>query len=296
MSDAIVVEGLVKDYKKTRALDGLDFTMPPGAVTGFLGPNGAGKTTTFRSLLGLTRFSEGRVEVLGHQIPRDLQAVTKKVGAIVEEPGLIKALSGKVNLRVAADTLGFGHSRIDEMLEFVSLTADAGRKVGEYSKGMRQRLALAGALLGEPELLILDEPLDGLDPAGQRAFRSRLRTLADEGTTVVVSSHVLADIEALADYVVVINHGRLVTQGPLESLLDGGAITVAVGDLPGALAALTGAGVSAEQLDGKLLVHDVDGSRIVEILAATGIYPSEVSPVRSSLESVFLGLTGGEIG
>jgi ABC-2 type transport system ATP-binding protein len=196
-SVAIRVSSLTKKYKKTEALRGLDFEIPSGQVTGFLGPNGAGKTTTFRSLLGLTRPNEGDIEMLGMEVPRRLPEVTKKVGAIVEEPGLIKAHSGRVNLRIAADTLGFGHQRIEEMLDFVGLIDDAGRRASEYSKGMRQRLALAAALLGEPELLLLDEPLDGLDPAGQHAFRARLRSLAAEGKTVVVSSHDLADIEAL---------------------------------------------------------------------------------------------------
>ncbi|MGH3649851.1 MAG: ABC transporter ATP-binding protein, partial [Acidimicrobiia bacterium] len=186
---AIRVEGLVKRYRSTTALDGLDCVVPSGAITGLLGPNGAGKTTLFRSLLGLTRVDQGRIEILGHEIPRSLLEASKKVGAIVEEPGLIRALTGRVNLRVAADQLGFGHARIEELLEFVGLQTDAERKIDEYSKGMRQRLALAAALIGDPQLLLLDEPLDGLDPAGQMAFRARLREIADSGQTVVVSSH-----------------------------------------------------------------------------------------------------------
>jgi ABC-2 type transport system ATP-binding protein len=291
-SNAITVEGLIKHYKKSKALDGLDFTIPSGAITGFLGPNGAGKTTTFRSLLGLTRPQAGRIEVLGHQVPGDLNAVTKQVGAIIEEPGLIRALGGRINLQVAADTLGFGHERIDELLEFVELTFDAKRRVEEYSKGMRQRLALAAALLGEPDLLLLDEPLDGLDPAGQRGFRERLRDIADEGRTVVVSSHDLSDIEALADYVVVINHGRLVAQGYLEELLGGaGGTRVVVTDPAAAVALLAAAGIEATAEASSLIVHEGDGSRIVEVLARSGVYPSEVMSARSSLESVFLGMT-----
>lgn len=289
---AIAVRGLVKDYKRIRALDGLDFEIPAGSVTGFLGPNGAGKTTTFRSLLGLTRFKEGDIEVLGHEVPRGLQAITKEIGAIVEEPGLIRALTGRVNMKVAADTLGFGHDRVDELLDFVGLVGDAGRKVSEYSKGMRQRLGLASALIGSPKLLLLDEPLDGLDPAGQRAFRARLRDLANEGTTVVVSSHILADIEALADWVVVIDHGKLVTQGTLEEMLDHGTMTVAVADPGPAIEVLAAAGIDASIDEGKLSVEEEDGSRIVRVLADAGIYPSEVAPARSSLEKVFLGLTG----
>jgi ABC-2 type transport system ATP-binding protein len=290
--NAIEVHGLIKDYRRKRAVDGLDFEIPTGVLAGFLGPNGAGKTTTFRSLLGLTRITEGRIEILGHPVPAEIQAVTKKLGAIVEEPGLIKALSGAVNMHVAADTLGFGHERIDELIDFVGLTEDANRKISEYSKGMRQRLALAAAMLGEPELLILDEPLDGLDPAGQRAFRSRLRALVEEGRTVVVSSHDLADIEALADYIVVIDHGRLVTQGPLESLLQGGATTVAVDDAVASIGALANAGIEASHVEGGLLVAENDGSRIIRILAGAGIYPRAVTPARSTLEAVFLGMNG----
>jgi ABC-2 type transport system ATP-binding protein len=289
---AVVVRGLEKRYRSTVALAGLDFEMPEAKISGFLGPNGAGKTTSFRALLGLTRPDAGEIEVLGRRVPDQLQEVTKRVGAIVEEPGLIKALSGRNNLIVAADTLGFGHGRIDEMLDFVGLVGDAARRVDGYSKGMRQRLALAAALLGEPELLLLDEPLDGLDPAGQHAFRDRLRSLADAGVTVVVSSHDLADIEALADYVVVIDHGRLVTQGRLESLLDGGGTRLVVPDPASASEVLTRAGFAVETDGEGLVVGSDDGSRIVETLANAGIYPAEVRSERSSLERVFLGLTG----
>lgn len=288
---AVRVEGLTKRYGKTQALDGLEFEIPAAMVTGFLGPNGAGKTTTFRALLGLTRPDAGDIEVLGMSVPGQLNQITKKVGAIIEEPGLIKAHSGTTNMRIAADTLGFGHERIPGLIDFVGLTADAGRKAEQYSKGMRQRLALAAAMIGDPDLFLLDEPLDGLDPAGQHAFRARLRDLAGEGKTVVVSSHDLADIEALADYVVVINRGRLVTQGSLESLLDGGAIRVMVGDREAAISALAEAGMEVRD-DGKgLIVHADDGSEIIRALAAAGIYPSEVKEERTTLETVFLGMT-----
>jgi ABC-2 type transport system ATP-binding protein len=291
---AIRIEGLVKRYRATTALDGLDCSIPSGAITGLLGPNGAGKTTLFRSLLGLTRTDAGRIVVLDQEIPGGLVEVTKKIGAIIEEPGLIRALTGRVNLQVAADQLGFGHGRIDELLEFVGLQADSGRKVDEYSKGMRQRLALAASLIGDPQLLLLDEPLDGLDPAGQMAFRARLRDIADRGQTVVVSSHDLADIEALADYVVVLNHGKLVTEGPLEAMLSGGATRVVADNTGDAIAALSAAGIDARQDGGALVVGEDDGSRVVRVLAEAGIYPSEVSPARSTLESVFLGMTGEE--
>jgi ABC-2 type transport system ATP-binding protein len=288
---AIRVEGLVKRYKTVTALDGLDCVVPSGAITGLLGPNGAGKTTLFRSLLGLTRTDAGRIEMLGREIPQGLVEVTKKIGAIIEEPGLIRALTGRVNLQVAADQLGFGHERIGELLGFVELEADADRKIDDYSKGMRQRLALAAALIGNPDLLLLDEPLDGLDPAGQMAFRARLRDIADRGQTVVVSSHDLADVEALADYVVVLNHGKVVTEGPLEDMLSAAATWVVAADPDSARAALTAAGIGVQKDGGRLLIAEEDGSRVVRVLAAAGIYPSEVSPARSTLESVFLGMT-----
>ena len=291
---AIKVEGLVKRYKSTTALAGLDCVVPSGAITGLLGPNGAGKTTLFRSLLGLTRTDAGSIVVLDQEIPRGLADVTKKIGAIIEEPGLIRALTGRVNLQVAADQLGFGHDRIEELLEFVGLQADAGRKIDEYSKGMRQRLALAAALIGDPQLLLLDEPLDGLDPAGQMAFRARLRDIADSGQTVVVSSHDLADIEALADYVVVLNHGKLVTEGPLEDMLSGGTTRVVTDNTDAAIAALSTAGLDVRQDGGGLVVEENDGSRVVRVLAEASIYPKEVRPARSTLESVFLGMTGEE--
>ena len=291
---AIKIEGLVKRYKSTTALDGFDCVVPSGAITGLLGPNGAGKTTLFRSLLGLTRTDAGSILVLGQEIPRGLVDVTKKIGAIIEEPGLIRALTGRVNLQVAADQLGFGHDRIDEMLEFVGLQADAGRKIDEYSKGMRQRLALGAALIGDPQLLLLDEPLDGLDPAGQMAFRARLREIADSGQTVVVSSHDLADIEALADYVVVLNRGKLVTEGPLEGMLSGGATRVVTDGAAAAVAALSAAGIGVRQDGSGLMVDEKDGSRVVRVLAEAGVYPKEIRPARSTLESVFLGMTGEE--
>lgn len=291
-SPAIRVRGLHKRYGPTHALQGLDFEVPKGQLTGFLGPNGAGKTTTFRAILGLTKPNAGEIEILGLPVPSKLPEIVKKVGVIVEEPGLIKSLNGRVNLAVAADTLGFGHHRIGELLDFVGLTSDAHRKVGEYSKGMRQRLALAAAMLGDPELLILDEPLDGLDPAGQHAFRARLKDLAAQGRSVVVSSHDLGDVEALADYVIVIDEGHLVTEGALETLLGGGSTRVRLADAGRAAETLTSAGFEVHSDDMGLVVASSEGARIVETLARAGIYPEEVRLERSTLESVFLGLTG----
>jgi ABC-2 type transport system ATP-binding protein len=291
---AIEVQGLVKDYKNVRAIDGLDFTVEAGKLTGFLGPNGAGKTTTFRALLGLTRPTQGDITILGKPVPARLSEVVKEVGAIVEEPGLIRSITGMRNLRVAADTLGTGHDRIGELLEFVELTGDAGRNVEQYSKGMRQRLALAAALLGSPKILFLDEPLDGLDPAGQHAFKIRLRQLVADGTTVMVSSHDLADVEALADNIVVINKGKLVAEGPLETLLHESTMRVEGVAGSNAASVLRAAGFEVEEREGSLVVATADGAGIIRALAGKDIYPSEVKAARDSLESVFLGITGNE--
>jgi ABC-type multidrug transport system ATPase subunit len=291
--DAVVVEGLRKTYKKTVALDGLSFRVPPGQITGFLGPNGAGKTTTFRSLLGLIRPDAGRMEVLGLKVEQDISQIVRRLGAIVEEPGLIKGLNGRDNLRVAAHTLGKGHERIEELLAFVGLADDAGRRIDGYSKGMRQRLALAGALLGDPELLFLDEPLDGLDPSGQAQIKNSLRQLAAAGKTVVVASHNLADVEAMADNVIVINHGKLVTEGNLSDLLGTyqTGFRVLVTDPAGAVDALTRAGLEASIEDGAILVEAEIGSDVSRALAQEGFYPSELIRRGGRLEDLFLRLT-----
>jgi len=294
--DAVVVEGLRKTYKKKVALDGLSFRIPSGKVTGFLGPNGAGKTTTFRSLLGLTKPDAGSLQVLGLDVRNELPGIVPRLGAIVEEPGLIKGLNGRDNLRVAAHTLGRGHEKIDALLAFAGLAADARRRIDGYSKGMRQRLALAAALLGDPELLFLDEPLDGLDPLGQAQIKASLRQLASEGRTIVVSSHNLGDVEAMADEVIVINHGKLVTQGSLSQILGSqkGGHIVEVADPQKAVAVLIAAGMSAINTDGKVIVETDNGSDVTRILAGAEIFPSALYKQSGSLEEVFLRLTGDQ--
>ncbi len=293
---AVIVEGLRKTYKSTVALAGLSFTIPAGKVTGFLGPNGAGKTTTFRSLLGLTKPDAGSMQVLGMDVASQLPNIVPRLGAIVEEPGLIKGLSGRDNLRVAAHTLGRGHEKIDELLAFAGLTDDARRRIDGYSKGMRQRLALAAALLGDPELLFLDEPLDGLDPAGQAQIKASLRQLAADGRTIVVSSHNLGDVEAMADEVVVINHGLLVTQSSLQQILGGqiGGYIVEVDDPRRAVEVLVAAGIAAEIMDGRVTVKTDHGSEVSRVLAGAGLYPSALYKQSGRLEEVFLRLTGAD--
>jgi ABC-2 type transport system ATP-binding protein len=293
-TNAVVVEGLRKTYKSTVALDGLSFTIPAGKVTGFLGPNGAGKTTTFRSLLGLTNPDSGSMQVLGMDVKTDLARIVPRLGAIVEEPGLIKGLNGRDNLRVAAHTLGHGHESIDELLAFAGLAADAGRRIDGYSKGMRQRLALAAALLGNPELLFLDEPLDGLDPAGQAQIKASLRQLAADGRTIVVSSHNLGEVEAMADEVIVINRGRLVTQSSLDDILgvQTAAYHVEIDDPVRAVGVLVAAGIAASHTDGRVLAEADNGSDISRILAGAELYPSALYKQSGRLEEVFLRLTG----
>lgn len=294
VEQAVTFRQVVKQYKTTRALDGLDVSIPAGMLTGFLGPNGAGKTTSFRAMLGLTRPTSGEIDVLGMRVGPDTAAIVKRVGAVIEEPGLHKTLDAVDNLRAAAFTIGAGTERIPELLDFVSLADVADRKVGQYSKGMRQRLALAQAMLADPDLLILDEPLDGLDPQGQVDLKGRLRALAHErGKTVVVSSHNLPDVEELADHVVVIHRGRLVTAGSMAELVGSdGRHEVTVADPVGAAAALRGVGMDVEEVASQLLVRADDGATISRALAEAGFYPSKLAPQRSSLEAVFLQLTG----
>ncbi len=296
MPDAIVLRDVSKRYGRTTALSGLTVSFPEGELTGFLGPNGAGKTTTFRTILGLTRPNDGTIDVLGMRVGPDTARIVKRIGAIVEEPGLHPALSGLDNLRVAALTLGRGGERIGELVDMVGLGADIDRKVGGYSKGMRQRLALATALLGDPELLLLDEPLDGLDPAGQASFKAHLRRLVADGKTVVVSSHDLSDVEQLADHVAVIARGRLVAAGSLDEVLGAqGGLRVVVDEPERAVDVLAAAGLPARVADGAVVVETANGADVSRALAAAGLHPSALAPLRSSLEQVFLDLTGGAL-
>ena len=293
---AIRLTDVTKRYRSTIALDHLSVSFPAGRLTGFLGPNGAGKTTTFRACLGLTRPQQGRIDVLGLRVGPDTHRIVRRVGAIVEEPGLHRSLSALDNLRIAAHTMGGGHHGIGELLEFVGLSDVAARRVDGYSKGMRQRLALAVALLGDPDLLLLDEPLDGLDPAGQASFKRRLRSLVEDGgKTVIVSSHDLADIEQLADHVIVIDRGRVVRTGSVDEVVGGAdGFLVEVDDLDRAAGLLRSAGFEPRRETEGLLVPADDGSAIARALAAGDCFPSALIPRRRSLERVFLQLTGGE--
>jgi ABC-2 type transport system ATP-binding protein len=300
---AVSTRGLRKSYGKRRALDGLDLTVPAGVVYGFLGPNGAGKTTTMRLLTGLLHPDAGTIELLGQPFRRGDRTRLFEVGALVESPSFYPYLSGRQNLRVlAAAGAPVPGGRVEELLELVGLGERANDKVSGYSLGMKQRLGIAGALLSDPRLLLLDEPANGLDPAGIVAMRETLRRLAAEGKTVSVSSHLLAEVRVLADVVGIIAAGRLVREGTLDSMLrDQGVVRVRVPQASAAAArelmeriATVDAGPIADE-DAWLAVH-VEPNRAGEVnrlLAEAGIYASGIES-GTDLEELFLELTGGE--
>ena len=295
---SITFDRVTKRFGNVTALDGLSFEIPTGRLTGILGPNGAGKTTSFRCSLGLTGVTEGTIDILGLRVGPDTATIVKRVGALLEEAGNHRALTARDNMRIAADELGRGHQQIDDLLAMVGLDDTGRRKVGAFSKGMGQRLGVAKALLGDPEMLFLDEPLDGLDPAGQVAFKAQLRDMVDsDGRTIVISSHDLADVEQLADHVVVIDHGRLVVQGSTTDLLrDGHALRVDIADPEGAAAVLRSAGFDVTSVGAGLRVGTGDGEQVARALAAEGRYPRALVPQGDSLEELFLRLTGPEGG
>lgn len=291
--DTITFTEVSKRFGPVMALNRLSFEIPGGRLTGFLGPNGAGKTTSFRVALGLTGANHGEIDIFGMKVGRDGPAIAKRVGAVVEDPGLHDALTAQDNLRVAAYELGRGIDQVEELLDLVGLTGNASRKVGGFSKGMRQRLGVAAALVGDPDILFLDEPLDGLDPAGQVAFKAQLRRMVDVGgKTIVVSSHDLADIEQLADHVIVINDGSLVVQGRKADLLTGQDRIVVEIDRPDeAGQVLLAAGLEVDRDGFSLVVETGDGAHVARVLADGGLYPGALVPQRASLEDVFLELT-----
>lgn len=302
--DVIEVEGLRKEYRRLRgartiALDGLDLTVPEGGVFGFLGPNGAGKTTTIRCLLGLARASGGRGRLLGAEVPGGLAGVAGRVGSIVETPAAYPRFSGRTNLELLARVAGVGRSRVREVLEQVGLADRAEDLVKTYSFGMKQRLGIAAALLKDPELLVLDEPANGLDPAGIVEVRELIRRLGAEGRTVFVSSHILTEVQQVADRVAILARGRSVASGPVAEVLSGGRaaeLTVRLDDLAAGLRALAEAGIDARVQDERLLVQlpPERASDVTRTLAERGLYLSELAVERVDLETVFLELTEGE--
>jgi ABC-2 type transport system ATP-binding protein len=296
---AIRTFDLTKRFRNLTAVDGVNFEVQRGEVFGFLGPNGAGKTTTIAILLGLVHPSTGSAEVLGYDVRRGLGRALRRVGAIVETPAFYPYMTGEDNLRVFARvTSGTAERRIPAVLEQVGLKGREKDKAGTYSLGMRQRLGLAAALVGDPELLILDEPTNGLDPAGMQEMRALIRRLADEeGRTVFLSSHLLHEVEQVCDRVLILNRGRVIAQGRVDELLrQARAVEMRIAETEraaGMLAALDWVqGVNAE---GDWLRVQAPPERAPELLAALAaqdLFPFEVRPVIASLEQVFLELTG----
>jgi ABC-2 type transport system ATP-binding protein len=290
---ALTIDHVTKHYGKDVVVDDLTFTVAPGRVTCFLGPNGAGKSTTMKILLDLAAADHGHAAIGGTRY-RDLADPARTVGVVLEPNAFHPARSGRNHLRILTDGAGIDHDRIEQVLDAVGLTHAADRHVGGYSLGMRQRLGLAAALLGDPPVLVLDEPGNGLDPQGIRWLRDLLRERAASGGTVFVSSHLLAEVEQLADDVVVINHGQLVTTGALASLQRAGT-TVRTPAPERLTQVLERAGARVHPgHDGELVVRDMPTDEIGDSAHAAGIALHELAPQAGSLEELFLDWTSTE--
>jgi ABC-type multidrug transport system ATPase subunit len=301
MENTSVIEtsGLTKRYGNgVLAVDSVGMNVRRGEVYGFLGPNGAGKTTTLRMLVGLIRPTSGTASVAGHA-PGD-PAGLARIGSLVEAPGFYPYLSGRENLRVVADYSGASHKRVDEVLDIVELTSRAGRKFGTYSTGMKQRLGVAAALLKDPDLLILDEPTSGLDPQGMAEMRKLIKDIGQGNRTVLLSSHLLTEVEQICDRVGVISGGKLVTQSTVQELLGEEGVLVKAQPVDRAyalLASMFGVEAVSRQNGSIRLKTDPAGSlEINSKLVAAGIGVSELRPFERSLEEVFFQLTGEKQG
>ena len=293
MSTTLVFDHLTKRFGATTAVEDLSATVRPGRVTGFLGPNGAGKTTSLRMLLGLVRPTAGTATFDGRAYA-DLQEPVREVGTLLEATGFHPGRRARDHLRVLAVAGRLPADRPDQVLEQVGLTDAAHRKVGGYSLGMRQRLGLAAALLGDPPVLVLDEPANGLDPQGIRWLRTFLRQLAGEGRTVLVSSHVLPEVEQTADDVIVVAGGRLVQQGTLAELSGGPATstTVRSPDAARLVELLAAAGLLGRWVTSDELRVDAAPERVGQLAAEHGVVLHRLTGAESGLEDVFLRLTG----
>ena len=290
----IRVENLTKRYGSVTAVDGATFTVRPGTVTGFLGPNGAGKSTVMRMLTGLTPPTSGHATVLGRAY-RDLPNAGSHVGVMLDASAQHPGRTGREALTLASIAIGVPRTRVDEVLRLVGLTDDeAGRRVRTYSLGMRQRLGLAGAFLGEPRVLVLDEPTNDLDPQGIHWMRGLLRDFADRGGAVLLSSHLLAEVQAVADDIVVIGRGRIVAQGPVAELVDGlGAIARSLDDAA-LVAALEAAGHAAAATASGVVV-EAEPVDVARIALAAGIVVTDLRPHGAQgLEDLFLRLTADD--
>jgi ABC-2 type transport system ATP-binding protein len=301
VSGVIQIEGLRKSYRRLRggttvAVDGLDLEVPEGGVFGFLGPNGAGKTTTIRCLLGLVAPGAGHISLLGSDVPRALPDVIRRVGSIVETPTPFPRFTGQRNLEILARIDGIGRKAVDDVLGRVGLGDRGDDLVKTYSLGMKQRLGIAAALLKDPAVLVLDEPANGLDPAGIVEVRELLRRLGAEGRTVFVSSHILSEIQQTADRVAILARGRCVREGAVADVLaskGGEGLIVRLRDLDAGRAALEDAGVGATVAGDtlRLTVAPAEAERVSRILAERGLYVTELRREEIDLETVFLELT-----
>jgi len=294
---AISVRALTKDYGHLRAVNQVSFDVPRGSVFGFLGPNGAGKTTTIRMVLGLVHPTAGQIAILGREVTAPGDGILAAVGALVEEPAFYKNLSGRRNLLLYAsmgpEPVRPRRERVDDVLDKVGLTDAASRKVKTYSHGMRQRLGVAQALLNEPDLLVLDEPTNGLDPAGIREMRVLMRDLSG-AHTVFLSSHLLHEVEQVCDHAAVINRGELVASGTVGELRGAETLRLETPDAADAAAVVAALGGSAEPLPGGLRV-DLAGAApedLVRRLVDAGVRVRAVVPERAGLEEVYLQLVG----
>jgi ABC-2 type transport system ATP-binding protein len=288
----ITIYSLTKHYGTTLAVDDVSFTAEAGRVTGFLGPNGAGKSTTLRIMVGLTRPDAGSATIAGRHYV-DLPNPGLEVGVLLDASAQHAGRTGREILTLAQQFMGIPRSRVEEMLDTVSLTpAEASRRVGDYSLGMRQRLGIATALIGDPEVLILDEPANGLDPAGIRWMRDLLRGYADRGGTVLLSSHLLHEIEVIADDIVMIGLGRIVSMGTKTELLHEAGTVVRAVDLLALELALTASGLSATPSDGGALRTDADAALVGRVAFDAGIALTELrAATGAGLEEMFLELT-----
>ncbi len=300
MTDLVIeTADLRKEYRNRRgrfvAVNGLSLQVPAGGVHGFLGPNGSGKTTTIRMLLGLARASGGEMRLFGREVPQSLPEVMTRIGAIVEQPKFMPGFTGRGNLSLLARTLGEDSRKVDEVIEKVGLTGRDKDRYRAYSLGMKQRLAIAGALLKAPELLILDEPTNGLDPAGIREIRETIRNLGESGVTVLLSSHILAEVQQVCDGVSIIGHGRLLASGPVEDIVGARAsrgVRVRLADLSAGAQRLEAAGYDVHRhLDHLVVETTSDPAVLTELLARGGLYVNELAAIRADLETIFLELT-----
>src|SRR4051794_21942094 len=288
----ITIERLTKKYGTTLAVDDVSFTAEAGRVTGFLGPNGAGESTTLRVMVGLTRPDTGRATISGRNYV-DLPNPGLEVGVLLDASAQHAGRTGREILTLAQQFMGLPRVRVEDMLETVSLTpTEAARRVGEYSLGMRQRLGIATALIGDPEVLILDEPANGLDPAGIRWMRDLLRGYADRGGTVLLSSHLLHEIEVIADDIVMIGLGRIVSRGTKTALLHEGGTVVRAADMVALERAMTATGLTTAPTEDGALHTDADPAQVGRIAFDAGLPVTELrAATGAGLEELFLELT-----